>query len=96
MQGPMANGRGSHDQRAIGDRFSDGFELFGAREQRRCADGGTRLAKRGLVGIHDPQAAETEIAHRAGSRADIERVARGDEHDAQTVELSDGWQAPLF
>ena len=78
MQGSMADGGGSHDESAIGDRFGDGFELFGAREQRRGADGGTRLAKRGLVGIHDAQLAETEITHRAGGCADIERVARRD------------------
>jgi len=96
MQSPMADGGGSHDERAIGDRFGDGLELFGAGEQRRGADGGTRLAKRGLVGIHDAQVAKAEIAHRAGGGADIERVARGNEHDAQTVELSGGWQARLF
>jgi len=96
MQGSMANSRGSHDERAIGDRIGDGFELFGARQQRRRADGGTRLAKRGLVGIHDAQVAETEIAHGTGGCADIQRVARGNEHDAQAVELSLGWQRCLF
>jgi hypothetical protein len=39
---------------------------------------------------------KAEIAHGACSRAYIERVARGDEHDAQTVELSLSRQRCLF
>jgi hypothetical protein len=40
--------------------------------------------------------AEAEIAHGARGRADIQRVARGHQNDAQAVELSGGWQARLF
>lgn len=35
---------------------------------------------------------ETEVAHGAGGRADVERVARIDEDDAQAVELGSGGQ----
>jgi hypothetical protein len=70
--------------------------LFGACEQRRSSDGGTRLAKRGLVRIHHTQVAEPEIAHRARSRADIERVAGRHQNHAQAVELSLGGQRCLF
>ena len=35
---------------------------------------------------------ETEVAHSAGGRADVERVARIDEDDAQAVELGLGRQ----
>ena len=39
---------------------------------------------------------ETEVAHGAGGRADVERVARIDEDDAQAVELGEGRQGSEF
>src|SRR5271155_6138959 len=92
LQIPVADGGGSDDERAVGDGFGDGLELFGTLEYVRRADGGARFAKRRLVGIHHAQMPKSEIAHGAGGRADIERVARGDENDAQAVELSGAGQ----
>ena len=96
LQCPVADRGGADDQRAIGHGFGNGFELFGACEHVRRTDGGARLTKRGLVRIHDAQVAEAEVAHGAGGRADIQRVARRDEHDAQAVELGLSGQRCLF
>src|SRR4029077_7013404 len=70
VQGPMADGCSAYDQRAIGHGFGDALELFGALEHIGCADSRARLSKRRLIGIHDAQMAESEIAHGAGGRAD--------------------------
>ena len=88
MQCPMADGGGSHDERAIRDRFGDGLELFGTFKQRGGTHGGTRLPERGLIRIHDSQMTSAEIAHRARSRADIERITRRHQDDAEAIELS--------
>ena len=76
MQRAMADGGGPYHERAIGDGFGDGLELFGAGEQFGGAHSRTRLAKRWLVRVHHTQLAETEIAHGAGGRANVERITR--------------------
>jgi len=52
LQLTLADGGGSNNERAVRDRFGDGLELFSAREQRSRTDGGARLAKRQLIGVH--------------------------------------------
>jgi hypothetical protein len=88
MQGSMADGGGSHDKRAISNCFGDGLELFGTLKQRGGTNSGTRLPKRGLIRVHDPQVTKSEIAHCACSRADIERIPRRHKDDAEAIELS--------
>lgn len=85
LQLAQSSGGGSHNETAIFDRFSNGLKLFGFGEQRRGADGGTRLAKCELVGVHHAKMEETEVAHGAGGSADVEGIARGDKHDPQEV-----------
>ncbi len=92
LQFAEAGSSGSNDEGAVRDGFGHGFELLCADEHRRGSDGGTRFAKRQFIGIHDTKMEETEVAHGAGGRADVERVARIDEDDAQAVELGSGGQ----
>ena len=80
-----ADGGGSDDQCAIRYGFGDSLELFGEGEQRRGADGGTRLAKSQFIWVHHAKMEESEIAHGAGGGADVEGIARTDEDDAQAV-----------
>ena len=53
-------------------------------------------ARRSESGVHHAQAKETEIAHGASGRANVEGVARGHQDDAQTVEFSPSRQELLF
>src|SRR5581483_7138955 len=54
--------RGSDYERAISHRFRDAAKFFSASKQWRSADRGTCLAESQFVGIHYPQALESEIA----------------------------------
>jgi len=96
LQIAMAHSRGSHDERAVRHSFRHRAEFFCARENRSASHGGTSFAKRRFVGIHDTQMYATEIAHRARSRADVQRIARRDQHDAQAVEFARSRQAPIL
>lgn len=78
LQLAKADGCGSHNERAIFDGFSDGLELFGFGKQWRCANGGTSFAKSEFIRVHDTKMEEAEIAHGAGSRTDIQGIARSD------------------
>jgi len=88
----LADGGGSDDECAILDGFGEGLELFGAGEQRRGANRGARLAKSQLVGVYYAKMEETEVAHSAGGGADIERITRADEDDAQAIGFGVGRQ----
>ena len=96
VQLAVADGGGSHDERAIGDGVGDALELLRIRKHGRGADGGARLAKGRLVRLDHAQMAEAEVAHGARGRADVERVARRNQNDAQTVEFSRSQQGRLF
>jgi hypothetical protein len=78
LQLTLPDGSCSDDQCAIFNGFGDGFELFGSGEQRLGANGGPRLAKSQLIGIHDAKMEEAKVAHGAGSCADVEGIARCD------------------
>jgi hypothetical protein len=86
----IADGSGPNDERAIGHGFCDGLELLRVCENLGGADCGARFAKCSFVGVHDSQMSDAEVAHGAGSRSDVEGIARGDEDDAEAVELSSG------
>jgi len=85
LQPSRANGGGSDNERAILDGFGDGLEFRGLPKQRLGANSGTRLAKRQLIGIHDAQMEEAKVAQGAGRCANVERIARCNEHDPQVV-----------
>ena len=46
--------------------------------------------------IHHPQIGKPEIAHGTGGRADVERIARGHEHHAQTAGFNGSGQACIL
>jgi hypothetical protein len=87
-----AEGGGADDEGAVSEGFGKGFEFFGAGKNRGGAYGGTGFAKGKFVGVDDAKMEEAEIAHGAGCSADVERVARSDEDDAEAVELVGGGQ----
>jgi len=82
-----AHGGGADDERAVRDSFGNRLELFGAGEKRRGAHSGACFTKGQFVWIHDAKMEEAEVAHGAGGGANIERIARVDEDDAQVIEL---------
>jgi hypothetical protein len=92
LQLTEADGGGSDDERAVRDGFGERLELFGAGEQRRRADRGTRLSECQLIGVHHAKMEESEVAHGTRGGADVEGIARTDEYDAQAVEFGVGRQ----
>jgi hypothetical protein len=88
LQVAVTNGRGADYERAVGHSVSDGSVFLGAGENRSAAHGGTRLAKGAFKWIYDSQVRTAEVAHRAGSRPDIERISCRNENDAQAVEFT--------
>ena len=61
--------------------------FFGAGEQFRSANGGTRFTERYFIRVHDAQSQKPKIAHGARGRAQVERVARSYQDHAQPVEF---------
>ena len=88
LQIAMTNGRGADYERAVGHSVSDGCVFLGAGQNRSAAHGGTRLAKGALERIHHPQVRAPEVTHRARGCADVERISRRNENDAQAVEFA--------
>ena len=90
LQLTLADRGRSDDQCAVVNGSGDGFEFFGPGEQRLGTHRGTCLAKSQLIRVHDPKMEEAEVAHGAGSSADVERVSRCDKNDAQAVGIGVG------
>jgi hypothetical protein len=83
LQSAMSEGCGAYHQRAVGDGRGDAREFAGRSQQRRGADSRTGLAKGHVIWIHDAQIGESEVGHGARRRADIQWIARGDQHDRE-------------
>src|SRR5271157_4359757 len=83
----MTDRGGSDHEAAVHDGFGDALVLLRLGQQGRGADGGARLAKCYFIRVHDPQAREAEVAHGASRRAEVERIARRDQYNAQIAEL---------
>ncbi len=79
---------GPNDQDTVGDGVGDSFELLRVCQQVRGANGRARFVKSDVVRVHDPEAAEAEVAHGASGSTDVKRVARGHQHDVQAIEFS--------
>jgi hypothetical protein len=47
-----------------------------------------RLAESDLIAIDNAEAEKSEVAHGASGGSDVERIARGHEHDDDAVELA--------
>src|SRR5581483_7712460 len=92
----MTGRRGTNHKGAVGHSFGQARVLCGALQQRRCSHSRAGLAKRRFIGIHHTQMAKTKVAHSTRSRADVERVTRGDKHNAQTVMFTQCRQECLF
>ncbi len=88
LQIAMTNGGGADYERAVGHSVRDGSVFLGAGQNRSAAHGGTRLAKGAFERIHHSQVRAPEVAHRAGGRADVERISRRNENDAQAIEFT--------
>jgi len=84
----VTNGRGADYERAVGHSIRDGCVFLGLSQNLSAAHGGTRLAKGALERIHYSQVRAPEVAHRPGSRSDVERISRRNENDAQAVEFA--------
>jgi len=93
LQVTMADRSGSNHQRAIGNRFGNGFEFFGLGQHIRGADGGASILKGHFVGIHHPQMKKSKIAHCPGGRANVQGIARVYQDNAQMIEFSGNGQA---
>ena len=70
--------------------------ILGILEKFRCADRRSRLAKGNFVAIDHAQAQETEVAHGARRRSDVEWIARGYQHNGDAVELPFGQQEGIL
>jgi hypothetical protein len=88
LQLSLTHGGCSDDECAVLNGFGEVLELFRASKQRYSADGGTRFSKGQLIRVDDPKMKETEVAHGASRSANVERIARSDKNDTQTVGIS--------
>ena len=87
---------GAHHQRTICDGICDGFVFLRSSQQARCPDRRARFTKSYVVRLHYPEMLKSEIGHDAGGRANIERVACGDQYNAQVVEFAGAQQMPIL
>jgi hypothetical protein len=82
-----AHGGGANDESTVRNGFGETLELYSTGEKRRGAHGRACFTKSQFVWIHDAKMEEAEVAHSAGGGANVERIARVDEDDAQVIEL---------
>ena len=93
----VSDGGGTDDERAIGDGLGDRSEFLCVGEDIGCCAHGRASAFKGdVIGIDDTQVKESEIAHGASGRADVQGIARVDQDDAQAIEFRGSSQADLF
>lgn len=83
----MGEGSGAKDEGAAGDGLCEVLRTFCLLEQFERPDGGFRFQPIGCEGGDDGEMREAEVGHGAGGRADVERVARGDQDDFDAVAL---------
>ena len=81
----VAKRGGSDDEGAVGDGFGEAGEFLGLLQDVGRAHGGAGFAEGEVVGLDDAEMEESEVAHGAGSGAEVERVASADEDDAEVV-----------
>ena len=92
----MSDRGGSYNERAVGNRFGHSFVFFGAGQNLGCVHGGARAFKCHIVGVHDPEMAESKVAHRPCGGAYVEGIASIDEDDAQLIEFGGDGQAIFY
>src|SRR5579863_5533890 len=96
LQIARANRSSSHHKGAVGNCLGNGFVFFCGSQHGGGTDRRTSLAECRLEWVHYPQTMKTKVAHRPGSRADVERIARVHQHDMQILEFGGSWQALYF
>ena len=69
------SGGGADNKRAIGDGFGKRLVFDGLFENRAGVDRRLRLAECDFVGVDQTQVRETEVAHGARGRADVQGIA---------------------
>ena len=88
LQVAVTNSGGADYERAVGHSVRDGSVFLRAGQNRSATHRGTRLAKGAFKRIHHSQVRASKVAHRAGSRSDVERISRRNENDAQAIEFA--------
>lgn len=81
---------GANDEGAVGNGLGYGCVLLGGGEDRLGVNGGTGFAEGDVVGMNHTEVERSEIGHGAGRCSDVERVAAGDEDDAEAVQFCGG------
>jgi len=82
VQVAETDGRGSDDMGAVCHCLGDSFVFFSSGEYCGSTNSRARLTKCRLERIYYPQTMKSKIAHRPGSRSDVERIARLHQNDA--------------
>lgn len=83
LQLASASSGGADDQSAVRNGCGEVGEFPGVGEEFGRANRRAGLAKCHGIGVDDAKIREVKVAHGAGNGADVERVARGDEHDGE-------------
>ena len=81
----MSEGSGADDEGAVGDGLGQALCAAGLLEDIFRPDSRLRFAPVGLVGRNDGEIREAEVGHGAGGGADVEGIARRDQHDADGI-----------
>ncbi len=85
MQFAFAHRGGADHQAAVGDGFGHAAEDLRIQQHLRGANGGARTEVGGFPRSNQPKIPEAEVAHRTRRRADVQRIARAHQHDAQLI-----------
>ena len=97
MDGTAAVERASaDDQGAIAECLGEGVEDSCVAQQIGSAYGGFGFHPVNGEGGYDAEALEAKVGHGTGGRADVERVARGDEDDVEAAGLVWGQQMVIL
>lgn len=83
----VSKSAGAENEHAFADRVGDGCLYLRVLQDCGGPDGGLRFVPVRFIGGDDGETTETEVCHGSRHRADVERIARGDEHDGDAVAL---------
>lgn len=81
---------GADNEGEVRNRGSYIFEALSGQQDGLGVDGGPRFAERWIPGPNDAQMQRSKVGHGASGCADVERVARTDEDNSETIEFRRG------